>query len=75
MFRSPAGGTLLLRVAAGCLGALVGGVIFLIFDTAPLQVFTLGGLVVALLGAIAVLGVVQMMMRRLFGTSRDGAHI
>ena len=56
--------TLLIQVAAGSLGALAGGVIFLIFDTSPLYAFTLGGMWAALVGAVVILGVVHMLIRR-----------
>jgi uncharacterized membrane protein YeaQ/YmgE (transglycosylase-associated protein family) len=60
---SPAG-VPLLQIIAGCLGALVGGVIFLIFDTTPLDVFNAWGLAVALVGAAVIIGLVHMMVRR-----------
>jgi uncharacterized membrane protein YeaQ/YmgE (transglycosylase-associated protein family) len=57
-------GAPLLQIATGSLGALIGGVIFLIFDTTPLNVFTIAGLGVALTGAVVILGVVHVMMRQ-----------
>jgi uncharacterized membrane protein YeaQ/YmgE (transglycosylase-associated protein family) len=64
LLRSSEEGTPLVQIIAGSLGALVGGVIFLIFDTAPLYVFTIEGLAAALMGALVILGVVHMLMRR-----------
>jgi uncharacterized membrane protein YeaQ/YmgE (transglycosylase-associated protein family) len=55
---------LLLQIVAGSLGALVGGVIFLIFDTAPLNIFNVLGLAVALIGAMVVIGVAHVLIRR-----------
>lgn len=64
LLHAPEEGTPLVHVTAGSLGALAGGVIFLIFDTAPLHLFTIGGLAVALMGAVVILGVVHMILRR-----------
>jgi uncharacterized membrane protein YeaQ/YmgE (transglycosylase-associated protein family) len=52
------------QIVAGCLGALVGGVVFFIFDTAPLHAFNAWGLLVALLGAALIIGVVQATVGR-----------
>jgi uncharacterized membrane protein YeaQ/YmgE (transglycosylase-associated protein family) len=57
-------GVPLLQIIAGGLGALVGGVVFLIFDTTPLNVFSVRGLAVALIGAMIVIGVTHMLVRR-----------
>ncbi len=54
----------LLQIVAGGLGALLGGVIFLIFDTAPLSVFNVRGLAVALIGALVIIGVVHVAVER-----------
>jgi uncharacterized membrane protein YeaQ/YmgE (transglycosylase-associated protein family) len=62
--RSSHNGGPLLQIIAGGLGALVGGVIFLIFDTTPLNVFNVRGLAVALIGAMIVIGVAQVLVRR-----------
>ena len=64
LLRSSEEGTPLVQIIAGGLGALVGGVIFLIFDTTPLHVFTIGGVMVALVGAVAILTVMHLTMRR-----------
>jgi uncharacterized membrane protein YeaQ/YmgE (transglycosylase-associated protein family) len=57
-------GVPLLQIIAGGMGALVGGVVFLIFDTTPLNVFSVRGLAVALIGAMIVIGVAYMLVRR-----------
>jgi len=54
----------LLTIIAGSMGALIGGVIFLIFDTTPLSVFNLWGIVGAIVGAIVVIGMVRIMIGR-----------
>lgn len=55
---------LLLNGAAGALGALIGGVVFLIFDTTPLNAFNIGGLLVALLGAVLMIVLVRAVTGR-----------
>jgi uncharacterized membrane protein YeaQ/YmgE (transglycosylase-associated protein family) len=64
LVRSSHNGVPLLQIIAGGLGALVGGVIFLIFDTAPLNAFNARGLAFALIGAMIVIGVAHMLVRR-----------
>lgn len=64
LVRTSQAGVPLLQIIAGSLGALVGGVIFLIFDTSPLNVFNAWGLAIALIGAAVIIGVVHMMVRR-----------
>jgi uncharacterized membrane protein YeaQ/YmgE (transglycosylase-associated protein family) len=46
------------------MGALLGGVIFLIFDTAPLSAIKLEGLLFALIGAIVVIALVRLLFLR-----------
>jgi uncharacterized membrane protein YeaQ/YmgE (transglycosylase-associated protein family) len=53
-----------LNIVAGSLGALIAGVVFLIFDTSPLHVFNVWGLVVALAGAILVIVFVRILLGR-----------
>ena len=54
----------MLNSVAGILGALMGGIVFLIFDTAPLDALSIGGSICALVGAILVISLVQIMFRR-----------
>jgi uncharacterized membrane protein YeaQ/YmgE (transglycosylase-associated protein family) len=53
-----------LNSVVGILGALMGGIVFLIFDTAPLDALSIGGSICALVGAILVISLVQIMFRR-----------
>lgn len=55
----------LLQISAGCLGALLGGTVLLIFDTAPLAWFRMNGLVAALIGALIVLSVIHLTIVRI----------
>ena len=64
LIRTFQGAAPLLQIVAGSLGALLGGVIFLIFDTAPLSVFNVRGLTVALIGALVIIGVVHVAVER-----------
>jgi uncharacterized membrane protein YeaQ/YmgE (transglycosylase-associated protein family) len=56
--------TIVLNSIAGIMGALMGGIVFLIFDTAPLDALSFGGFVCALVGALLMIGLVQIMFRR-----------
>jgi uncharacterized membrane protein YeaQ/YmgE (transglycosylase-associated protein family) len=56
--------TIVLNSIAGTMGAVVGGIIFLIFDTTPLDTLSRGGSVCALIGAILVIGLVRITFRR-----------
>jgi uncharacterized membrane protein YeaQ/YmgE (transglycosylase-associated protein family) len=49
--------------AAGIVGALMGGIVFLIFDTMPLNTVSLGGIVCALIGALLVIVLVTITFR------------
>jgi uncharacterized membrane protein YeaQ/YmgE (transglycosylase-associated protein family) len=61
----PAGGDApLLNITAGMLGAVVGGVVFLIFDTTPLSAFNAWGMVMALLGAVVLIGLARIVTGR-----------
>jgi len=53
-----------LNSVAGIMGAVMGGIVFLIFDTAPLDRVSLGGIVCALVGAMLVILLRGMMLRR-----------
>jgi uncharacterized membrane protein YeaQ/YmgE (transglycosylase-associated protein family) len=53
-----------LNSVAGVMGALMGGIVFLIFDTQPLDSLSIGGLVCALIGAALVIVLVRIMFRR-----------
>jgi uncharacterized membrane protein YeaQ/YmgE (transglycosylase-associated protein family) len=54
----------MLNSAAGIIGALMGGIVFLIFDTTPLNTVSLGGITCALVGAMLVIVLVSIMFRR-----------
>jgi uncharacterized membrane protein YeaQ/YmgE (transglycosylase-associated protein family) len=54
----------LLNNVVGSMGSLDGGVVFWIFDTAPLQRFTVWGLVYALIDALAINMLMQIVVRR-----------
>jgi uncharacterized membrane protein YeaQ/YmgE (transglycosylase-associated protein family) len=56
--------TIVLNSIAGTMGAVVGGIIFLIFDTTPLDTLSRGGIVCALIGAMLVIVLVRIMFRR-----------
>ena len=58
-------GVPIVQIVAGSIGALLGGVIFLIFDTSPLQLFSVGGVLFALIGAIVAIGLVQVTVGRM----------
>jgi len=61
----PATGDLsVLTLTAGVLGALVGGSVFLIFDTAPLATFNLWGILVAIVGAGMLIGLARSVLGR-----------
>ena len=64
LFHLASGSGVLLHVVAGGMGALIGGVVFLIFDTAPLYVFNLRGLLCALVGAAITIGIAQVVVGR-----------
>jgi uncharacterized membrane protein YeaQ/YmgE (transglycosylase-associated protein family) len=53
-----------LNAVAGGMGALIGGVVFFIFDTAPLDIISLWGLVCAIVGAIVTIGMAHIVVRR-----------
>jgi len=53
-----------MQIVAGCFGALISGTVFTIFDTMPLAMFSISGLVVAILGALIVLSIVQTTIAR-----------
>jgi uncharacterized membrane protein YeaQ/YmgE (transglycosylase-associated protein family) len=50
---------------AGILGALLGGVVFLIFDVTLLHASTLWGIVIALLSAVVAISLVRHIYQRL----------
>jgi uncharacterized membrane protein YeaQ/YmgE (transglycosylase-associated protein family) len=50
---------------AGILGALLGGVVFLIFDITPLHALNLWGFVIALVGAVIAISLVRLVAQRL----------
>jgi uncharacterized membrane protein YeaQ/YmgE (transglycosylase-associated protein family) len=52
-----------LNALAGSMGALIGGVIFFIFDTTPLTNFSLWGFVCAIVGAIVTIGIAHIVVR------------
>lgn len=54
----------LVTVSAGVMGALAGGIVFLIFDTAPLASLNLSGLIVALASAIIMIGLARLAVGR-----------
>jgi uncharacterized membrane protein YeaQ/YmgE (transglycosylase-associated protein family) len=56
--------TIVLNSIAGIMGALMGGIVFLIFDTTPLNTVSLGGVVCAIVGAMLVIVLVSIMFRR-----------
>jgi uncharacterized membrane protein YeaQ/YmgE (transglycosylase-associated protein family) len=56
--------TLVLNSIAGAMGAIMGGVMYLIFDTTPLDALSRGGIVCALIGALLVIALVRIMFRR-----------
>ncbi|HET9222674.1 MAG TPA: hypothetical protein VFO07_09230, partial [Roseiflexaceae bacterium] len=56
--------TIVLNSIAGTMGAVVGGIIFLIFDTTPLDTLSRGGILCALIGAMLVIVLVRIMFRR-----------
>jgi uncharacterized membrane protein YeaQ/YmgE (transglycosylase-associated protein family) len=62
--RSIQNGLPFLQIVAGCLGALIGGAVFLIFDTAPLHTFNAWGSLAALLGAALIIGAVHATIGR-----------
>jgi uncharacterized membrane protein YeaQ/YmgE (transglycosylase-associated protein family) len=64
LFELAPGGGALLHVAAGAMGAVVGGVVFLIFDTAPLTGFSLWGVLCALLGAAITIMLARIVVGR-----------
>jgi uncharacterized membrane protein YeaQ/YmgE (transglycosylase-associated protein family) len=53
-----------LNAIAGSMGALIGGVVFFIFDTAPLDSFSPWGFVCAIVGAIVTIGIAHIVVRR-----------
>jgi len=53
-----------LTLTAGVLGALIGGIVFLIFDTAPLATFNLWGMLVAIVGAGMLIGLARTVLGR-----------
>jgi uncharacterized membrane protein YeaQ/YmgE (transglycosylase-associated protein family) len=55
---------MVLNSVAGTMGALMGGIVFLIFDTTPLDALSLRGIVWALVGAMLVIVLVRVMFRR-----------
>jgi uncharacterized membrane protein YeaQ/YmgE (transglycosylase-associated protein family) len=57
--------SLMLNSVAGVLGAMVAGVVFLIFDVTPLNAVTIWGIVVGLAGALLGISLVQILVRRL----------
>jgi uncharacterized membrane protein YeaQ/YmgE (transglycosylase-associated protein family) len=57
----PSGGAVL-HAVAGVMGALAGGVVFLIFDSTPLYAFNPWGMVVALLGAVVMIALAQIVI-------------
>ena len=63
VFRAPDNGAFL-HIAAGGMGAMIGGVVFLIFDTAPLSGFRPWGLGCALIGAAITIAIAQVVLRR-----------
>jgi uncharacterized membrane protein YeaQ/YmgE (transglycosylase-associated protein family) len=56
--------TIVLNSIAGTMGAVMGGIVFLIFDTSPLDTLSRGGLICALIGAMLVIVLVRIMFRR-----------
>jgi uncharacterized membrane protein YeaQ/YmgE (transglycosylase-associated protein family) len=56
--------TVVLNSIAGAMGAIMGGVMFLIFDTTPLDALSLGGIVCSLVGVLLVIALVRIMLRR-----------
>jgi uncharacterized membrane protein YeaQ/YmgE (transglycosylase-associated protein family) len=50
---------------AGVLGAMVAGFVFLIFDVTPLNVFNIWGIIVAFVGALVGISLVQILVRNL----------
>ncbi len=54
----------ILTLTAGVLGALVGGVVFLIFDTGPLTGFSIWGMLVAIVGASMLIGLARTVLGR-----------
>jgi uncharacterized membrane protein YeaQ/YmgE (transglycosylase-associated protein family) len=57
--------SLLVHLVGGCLGALIGGTIFTVFDTTPLATLSISGLGAALLGALVTLSLVQTIILRI----------
>jgi uncharacterized membrane protein YeaQ/YmgE (transglycosylase-associated protein family) len=53
----------MLNSVAGIMGALMGGIVFLIFDTTPLDTVSLGGIASALVGALLIILLVRIMFR------------
>jgi uncharacterized membrane protein YeaQ/YmgE (transglycosylase-associated protein family) len=64
LFQPAPGSGALLHIAAGAMGAVVGGVVFLIFDTTPLSGFSLWGLLCSLVGAAITIGIAQVVIGR-----------
>ena len=55
----------ILNSVAGVLGAMIAGVVFLIFDVTPLDAVNIWGMMIALAGAIVGISLVQVIVRRL----------
>ena len=56
---------MILNSVAGALGAMIAGFVFLIFDVTPLNAINIWGVIVALVGALAGISLIQMIVRGL----------
>jgi uncharacterized membrane protein YeaQ/YmgE (transglycosylase-associated protein family) len=54
---------IVMNSAAGVLGAMLAGFIFLLFDVTPLNAVNIWGIIIAITGAIASIALVQVLVR------------
>jgi uncharacterized membrane protein YeaQ/YmgE (transglycosylase-associated protein family) len=56
---------IIINSVAGVLGALVAGLVFLIFDVTPLSTINIWGIIIALAGALVGISLAHIFVRRL----------